>query len=49
MTAAQSCSALPAHGVDFIDKYDAGSIVLGLVEKVSNPGGTDAYKHLDEL
>ena len=37
------------HGVNLVDKDDAGGLLLGLAEEVSHARGTDADEHLDEI
>ena len=49
MAAADTGTALPAHGIDFIDEDDARGIFLRLIEQVTYPGGTDTDEHLDEI
>ena len=49
MTAADTCAALAAHGINLVDEDDAGSILLGLLEKVAHAGGTHAHEHLYEI
>src|SRR6516165_11342425 len=39
---------MPADGIDFIDKNNAGRVLLALFEHVTHPAGTDADKHLDK-
>src|SRR5260221_13346604 len=41
--------SLPADGVDLIDEYDAGGVLLGLLEQVADAGGPDADEHLNEI
>ena len=38
-----------ADGVDLVDKYDAGSLLLGLLEKVTDLGSAHAHEHLYEF
>ena len=47
--AAQAGAALAAHGVDLIDKNQAGLVGLGRVEQVPDAGGADAHEHLHEI
>src|SRR5450755_3452259 len=42
-------TALPTHGVDFIDKDDAGSGFLGLVKQVTHTAGTHTNQYFDKL
>ena len=42
--------AAPApDGVDFVEEYDAGAVILGLFEQVSNARSADADKHLNKV
>ena len=47
--AAQACAALAADRVDLVHEDDARGVLLGLLEQVAHPGGTDADEHLDEV
>ncbi len=38
-----------AHGVNLVDKHDAGSLLLGLAEEVADTRCTHADKHLDKI
>ena len=38
-----------SHGIDLVDKDDAGGFFLGLAEEIPYPGCSDADKHLDEV
>ena len=38
-----------ADGIDLVDEYDAGSLLLGLLEKVTDLGSTHAHEHLHEF
>ncbi len=49
MSPTQSASALTAYGIDFIDEYDTGGILLGLGEKVAYAGCAYADKHFHEV
>mmetsp|Transcript_39127 Transcript_39127/g.61569 ORF Transcript_39127/g.61569 Transcript_39127/m.61569 type:complete len:482 (+) Transcript_39127:648-2093(+) len=46
---AHAGAALPADGVDLIDEDDAGRLLLGLLEDITDPGGTNAHKQLNKL
>ena len=46
---AETCPALSPHGVYFVDEYYAGLVLPGLFEHVSNPGGTHAHEHFNEI
>ena len=45
MTAADTCAALTANGVDLIDKHDARRIFLRLAKKVTDTGSADTDEH----
>ena len=49
IAAAQPRAAMPADGVDLVDKDDAGRVLLALFEHVAHAAGADADKHLDEV
>lgn len=49
VTAAHSGTAVPADGVDLVDENNRRSVRLGLLEKVTDPAGTDTDEHLDEV
>ena len=40
---------MAAHGVNFVDKYDAGSVFLALFEQIAHAAGADADEHFDEI
>ena len=42
-------TTLTTDGIDLINEDDAGGVLLGLAEDVTDTGGTDANEHLDEL
>ena len=44
--AAKPGASLPAHGVQFVDKQQTGSVFLGCVEQIPDAGGADPNKHL---
>ena len=46
---AHAGAAVAADGVDLVDEDDRGGVLLGLLEQVADPGGTDADEHLDEV
>ena len=46
VTPTQAGSALASDRVDFVDKDDAGRILLGVIEHVANARSTDPDKHL---
>ena len=49
MATAQAGAALAPHRVDLVDEDDAGTGLLGLLEQIADPRGTDADEHLDEV
>ena len=49
MSAAEACAAMPSDRVDFIDKDDAGRVLLALFEQVANARCADADEHFDEI
>jgi len=49
VAAGETGTTLTTDGIDLIDEDDAGSILLGLAEDVTDTGGTDTHEHLDEL
>ena len=40
---------MAAHGVDLIDEDDGGSVLLGLLKKVTDTGRAYAYEHFHEV
>ncbi len=40
---------MTTDGIDFVDEDDAGRILLGLLEHVTDAGGTHADEHFDEV
>ncbi len=42
-------AAVASDGVDLVDENDGGRVLLGLIEQVTDAGGTDADEHLDEV
>ena len=46
---AEAGAAVAADGVDFVDKDDARSRLLRLVEHVADTAGADAHEHLDKV
>src|SRR5437660_7166232 len=40
---------MTANRIDFVDKDDAGSILLALLKQVADPASAHAYKHLDKV
>ena len=49
VAAAETRAAVATDSVDLIDEDDAGRILLGLLEHVTDAAGTDADEHLDEV
>ena len=49
VTAAQTCAALTTHGIDLIDKDDAGHGLFGLIEQVTHTGCAHADVHLHKV
>ncbi len=47
--AAQTRAAMAAHGVDFIDEDDAGSVLLALLEQVAHAARAHADEHFHEV
>ena len=45
----EASTPLASNGIDLIDEDDAGGVLLGLLEQVTNPAGSDAHEHLDEF
>src|SRR5512133_4398621 len=49
MAAAQAGAAAAPHGIDLVDKDNAGRTLLGVIEQVPDATGADPDKHLDKL
>ena len=49
VAAAETRAAVTAHGVDLIDKDDAGRALFGLLEQVANTRCADTDKHFDKI
>ena len=49
VTSAETGAAVTADSVDFVDKNDAGSILLALLEQVADAACADTDEHLDEI
>ena len=49
VSAAQASATMAAHGVDFVDEDDAGSVLLALLEQVADAAGAHADEHLHEV
>ena len=48
-TAAEGCAATSTDGVDFVQEDDAGGVILGLFEQISNAGCPHADEHFHEI
>lgn len=49
VTAAEAGAAMAADRVDLVDEDDRRGVRLGLLEEVTDSGGTDTDEHLDEV
>ena len=49
IAAADTGTALPADGIDFIDKDQAGTVFLGPFEKIPHPACANTHEHLHEF
>ena len=49
VSAAETGTAMTADRVDFVDKDDAGSVLLALLEQVADAAGADADEHFNEV
>ena len=49
VAAAKAGATLTADGVDFVDEDDAGRILLGLSEQITDTGSADADEHFNEV
>ena len=49
MPAAETCASMPAHRIYFINKNDARSVLLSLLEKIAHAAGANAHEHFDEI
>ncbi len=49
MTAADACTTLASHCIDFIDEDDAWCVLLGILEQVTYTGCTDPDEHFYEV
>ena len=47
--AAQAGPAMAAHGVDLVNKDDAGGVALGLLKQVPHPAGAYAHEHFHKI
>ena len=44
-----ACAAVPTHGVNLVNEYDAGGVFLGLLKHIAHTACTDAHEHLYEI
>ena len=49
VSAAETCAAMTAHRIDFVDEDDAGRVLLALFEEVADAACADADEHLHEV
>ena len=49
MPAAKTRATMPANSIDFVDEDDAGGMLFGLIEHVSNARGTHTHEHLYKI
>src|ERR1700722_878182 len=49
MPAANSRSSMTSDSIDLIDKNDARSMFLCLIEQIANPASANTYEHLDKI
>ena len=49
VAAAETRTTVAADSVDFVNEDDARRILLGLLEHIADPRGTDAHEHFDEV
>src|SRR5262249_6080296 len=49
VAAAQTCTAIAAHSVDFINENNAKRILFALLEEIAHAAGADADKHFHEV
>ena len=49
VAASHAGAPVSADGVNLVDEDDAGSLFLGLLEKVPDPAGADAHEHFHKL
>ena len=49
VTAAKTCASATTNGVDFIDEYDTGRVLLRLFKQVTDTGCTDTDEHFYEV
>ncbi len=46
---AKAGTSFASHGVNFVDKDDAGGVLLALLKEVADTGSTDADKHFHKV
>src|SRR5258708_3036282 len=49
MTAAEACSAVPAHCVNFVYENDAGRVLLALFKQIAHAAGAHTDEHFYEV
>ena len=49
VTAAQTCAALTANRIDFIDEDDRGSVLFGFGEQIAHAARAHADEHFNEI
>ena len=49
VTAAHASATMAANGIDLVDEDDTGALLLGLLEHVTDTGGTHAHEHFHEV
>ena len=49
VSTAKTGTAVTAYGIDFIDKDDAGSVLLALLEEITYAACSDADEHFYEI
>ena len=49
VSTAQASAALTSNGINFVDKDDAGRVLLGVVKHVAHTRCADANKHFDKV
>ena len=49
MAAAQSCTAVPSDGINFVDEDDTGGIFFTLHKKIPDPGCAHTHEHFYKI
>mmetsp|Transcript_13025 Transcript_13025/g.19674 ORF Transcript_13025/g.19674 Transcript_13025/m.19674 type:complete len:450 (+) Transcript_13025:523-1872(+) len=49
MTATHAGATVATNSIDLVDEDNAGALLLGLFEHVTNPGSTHAHEHFDKV